>query len=388
MANNPFDREVINAMERPLSTDHNTEFSYADYALRYFLMQLYSMRAGPVNDVAVPIPTAAGGANFLGAGYKVRPVGSGAMQVQLDPGLGFYNDGATATFALGGVVGVNDLAVVKPLVLSAKETIAVPTANAVNPRIDIIEVTLDRYLTDPSSRDIFNPTATQFLPNLVNKTISYSQAGRSTVNASGSINYKTGTPAATPVAPAVDPGYVKIAEIDVRAGVTAVRALDIRDYRLMASPGGRIPFSFRVTTSRVAGVGFSGTFPAISRAMIPPGMLVGAQIPSLPQAATGAGDVQLFFICGGNQNLPVCSIDVSAQNYFNFSPNAELLVPAQLTPVPRGVPFSGTGFMAMATPFFAGASQPCVEMDLFSRVVQGGVTATSVSYDIDGYIPC
>lgn len=386
MSGKPFDREVINALERPLSSDVNEVGSYADLALREFIMNLTAERNGAVDDSRKIVPTV-GGAVFLGAGFKTRALGSPAMQVQLDPGLGFYNDN-TPTSSVSNVSGVDDLSVIKPLALTASEIIAVPAADPVNPRIDIIEVKIDRRMTDSSLRDVLNVSTGQFQPGAVNKTLSYNQNGRSTVGGVGSINYKVGTPAATPVAPAVDAGYVKIAEVDVFANASAINTVNIRDFRFMVGPQGRLPFAFRVTTARVPGVGFSGTYPQLSRVITPPGMQIGAVVPSLSfVGTTAAGDVKLYLIAGGNTNLPVCKIDVSAQNLLGSNPNIEGVLPVMQGPLAATVPLGGTGFMGMQNPFIAGCSQPCVEIDLACRIIVPGATAASVSYDVSGYFP-
>lgn len=266
MSGKPFDREVINSRERPLSSDVNEIGSYADLALRETLLNIYSSRLSVSSD-SRSIQPPSGFLAFIGSAFKVRS--ATGMQVTLDAGLGFVNDN-TPIASFGGIGGVDDLSLIKPLSLTATETISVPAADLSNPRWDIIEVQTDRRYTDATSRDIFNPSAAAFQPGVVNKTLSYNQNGRSTVNGIGSINYKTGTPASSPVAPAADIGYVPIARVFVPANSTQVGATACMDLRRMMFPGGHM---------RVAGTIKIGSAAAsIGMLEAPPGVEVGAYL--------------------------------------------------------------------------------------------------------------
>lgn len=240
MSGKPFDRQVINQLERPLSTDVNQISTYADQALRELFLNIYSSRMAVGSDLqSVQPPT--GAVAFIGAGFRARGATS-TLQVWLDPGLGFLNDGITGV-SVGSVSGVDDREAIKPLSLTARETITVPAADASNPRIDLIEVKVDRRLTDPSSRDVMNPSSGAFQPGTVLKTLTYNQEGRSTVNGVGSINYKTGTPAATPTGPVLDSGYLPIAQVYVNANATAIGATGVMDLRRMLFEGGALRIS-------------------------------------------------------------------------------------------------------------------------------------------------
>jgi hypothetical protein len=85
---------------------------------------------------------------------------------------------------------------------------------------------------------------------------SYARAGQSPAS---SIVYRVGTPAAVPMAPAVDAGYSAIALVNVPSGLAGVTAAQIVDLRSLLVPGnvGSVALSFSVSTaSRVAPSGF------------------------------------------------------------------------------------------------------------------------------------
>lgn len=231
----PFDREVINIRERPLSSDLDLFESLRQQTLMEILANAVQARFGLGNDTSVIIP-AANDAGFFGAGFTVRP-GVG-LQVQLDTGLGLFNDN-TSVSSISGIVGVDDQSVIKPLSLTVPEVISgIPAGDPVNPRIDIVEIAMGRRLINPTSRDILNPATGAFAPNLVNKTLTYNLNGQSTINGIGLINYKTGVPAGVPVAPATDAGYVKIAQIAVPALAAGFAQNEIQDLRKLMFLGG------------------------------------------------------------------------------------------------------------------------------------------------------
>lgn len=337
MSNKPFDREVINLLERPLSTDVNEIGSYADLALRELVLRTFSGRAAFSDDRNAILP-AAGGAAFIGSGFRVRGV-TGSLQVTVDSGLGFFDDNTTAS-SVGGVGGVDDLSLIKPLTLTALETINVPAADPTNPRMDIVEVQFDRRLMDATSRDVLNPVTGQFTPGAVNKTLSYNQNGRSTVNGVGSINYKTGTPAASPSGPAVDAGYVQIGQVLVPALATAVLPSNVNDQRLLMAPGNALRVSGRYAYNSTTGPTGGLTLQQLSA---PPGVQVGAFVTY--GAGASAADLQLYMVAGRTPFNCRCGFQVvdDADNNNFFISNSETLS-SPYTP-------GGVGFV-----FAAGAS--------------------------------
>ncbi len=255
MADKPFDREVINQRERPLSSDVNTGWSYADQTARYVTDVLHRWRARNGGDPAALTPLS----GFVGDSFRVIPASPAAMQVVVSSGLGYYVDAAENATDIGsgltpGVLGVDDNQRMHPLPLSAAQALNVPAADPVNPRIDIVEVKLDRRLQDPTSRQILDPATGLFSALAVNKTLAFDLDGRTGINTTGGdsttgIAYKTGVAAGAPVAPATSTGYVKIAEVYVGAAVTTLAEGVIRDTRTPIAPDNAIRVSARAQFS-------------------------------------------------------------------------------------------------------------------------------------------
>lgn len=305
MSNKPFDRIVENLLERPLSSDNNQGQTAWATAIVDLLYRQYASRTTIFNDVANPNPPV-GAAAFVNAGFKVR--GSAvAMTVSLDQGLGFFNDNIT-TLNLGNVSGVNDNEVIKPLVLTLNETINVPAADPSNPRIDIVEVQSGRQFTDATSRDVFNPSAAAFQPNSVNKTLTYACNGRSTVNGAGPINYKTGTPAGSPVAPAADSGYSVIARVWVNANASAIGSTGIMDLRRMLFNGGILEASAEVDFGSAG-----GGVPTLHSIQAPPGIEMTAIYNGTTlQAIAKVGDANALSGVGGINGIVVRDINLAS----------------------------------------------------------------------------
>lgn len=285
MSNQPFDEEVINVRERPLSSDLNLASSYSALSLQETSAQMYAQRASFQSTQSNPM-VPVGGASFIGSAFACRPFSPAGMIVQLDPGLGFFNDNTPST-AIGEISGLNDPSIFKPLSLSATEQINVPASDPTNARIDIVEVLVSnaggRRLTDSSSRDVLDPTTGTFIPAAVFKTLSYNLNGTSTINGIGPINYKTGTPAGSPVAPVADAGYVKIAEITVAAGATSLAGTTIRDFRVPMFPGG---YGLLQGTLAISGGATSAQLE--SGLAVPPGMCAAATYAGVPNAPASA----------------------------------------------------------------------------------------------------
>ena len=289
MADKPFDREVINQRERPLSSDINTGWSYGDQSMRFVSDVIAQYRAGTLGDPSALTPLT----GFVNDGFRVVASAPAGMSVVVSAGLGYKVDATDNESDIGsgltpGILGLDDNQRMHPLPLSSAQTIVVPAADAVNPRIDIVEVKLDRRLEDPTSRQILDPATGLFSAASVNKTLAFDLAGRTGVNTTGGnsttgIAYKTGTPAGAPVAAAVSTGYVKIAEVLVDAGVASVALNKIKDLRPPMWPHACAPFSLTFNmTNAPACTGASGA--------LPPGINVGL----VPGATQGAGSA--FFM--------------------------------------------------------------------------------------------
>jgi hypothetical protein len=244
MSGNPFDREVWNLRERPLSTDNNLGQTMLDRALRHFALNLFSIRSGSGgNSGFLSTPVVSG---FVGDGFFVQ-AGVAVQQVIVTAGIGFINDPSDVPFSIGGVTGVDDQETYKPQVLLSPMTITgIPAPNAVNPRIDIVEVRTNRRLIDPTNRDILDPGTGKFLATPgENKTLTFSQDGQFGVvttptPSTAGVGYIAGTPAGAPVAPPTTPGYVKIADVHIPASGAPIMITQgtMRDSRKILCPNG------------------------------------------------------------------------------------------------------------------------------------------------------
>lgn len=262
MANNPWDREIINPLEKPLSSDINIAQAQLDRSVRDYFARLFSVRASDASDVGAPPAS-----GFVADGFKLRPSNPASMVLKVSNGIGFFDAPADVPSSIGGIVGLDDLARFKPLTLTVDESITVPASDPANPRIDILEVKYDRRAENSSTRQVLNGSGV-FVAGSVLKTLASNQNGRSTVNGSGSINYKTGTPAGAPVAPATDAGYVKIAEVRVNATVTTLDYDMIKDLRRMLFHGN----AFRVAAQVAMHSAGGSVVPAVTQLMAPPGV--------------------------------------------------------------------------------------------------------------------
>ena len=237
-----FDRTVFNPLERPLSSDQNQLQSEIYRTVNGLGWIDVAGRAG----VGDPLPAAR--STFVGSAFFPYSDATG-MTVTLLGGWGWIYDPTATASNIGGISQINDAGDVYPIYLSTTQNLAVPAADAANPRIDIIEVKLDRRFENPLTRDVFDPALEVFNPTLLNKTLTYDVLGRTSINGTSAINYKTGTPAGVPAAPAVTAGYIKIAEVYVGAAVTVIRQIDIADYRRLCAPGNILEMNARVRWS-------------------------------------------------------------------------------------------------------------------------------------------
>jgi hypothetical protein len=294
MSNSPFDREVINFLERPLSSDINMAESYLDQTLRELVDRLMLPRASNVDANSASVPPS----GFIGAGFFPAPASVLGMTVVLKPGLGFLVDTSTQTAAVGSVVGLNDLARYKPALLTAEQSITVPAAPAgPNSRIDIIEVKLNsRTLTDSTSRDVFDVGSQAFVASSVNKTLSWKADGSVSVvasptNSTGAIGYKTGVPGVVPVAPATTAGYIKIGEVLVGSAVVTLDADVIKDLRVILSPYGLTTVSAEAAVVATGG----SAAPTLVTLDAPPGY----KAIVVCSATTAGAEATLYVIGGG-----------------------------------------------------------------------------------------
>ncbi len=243
MADFPYDRTIINPLERPLSVDIDQLQSQIDRAVRDTLRRMFQI-SGTVQS------------GFLDTGLKVTQNGVPDMNVLVTPGVGFQDLTGDVPTAIGGITGVDDRSPYKPLPLNATMTIAIDAApGAGQERYDIIEVKTDRRSENNLSRDVLNVGTGLFVPTLVNKTLAFSLDGRngrvvSPSNSTTGVGYKVGTAAAvgTAVVPSTSPGYVPIATIYVGPTVTSILNANITDRRVGIGP---TPGDGTVTTAKL-----------------------------------------------------------------------------------------------------------------------------------------
>ncbi len=224
MTNRPYDRTVINPLEKPLADDINQAETNFDHMMRFFSAALFRSADGVNVD------------GFLANGFKVVAKSVPDLSVQVKAGLGFQ-DQVTTEIAIGGIIGLNDLEKCKPIPLLSDLEFAVPASPAApNTRIDIIEVRADRLLTDPSARQVFSEGLGQFIPGTVLKTLQWAldeRAGfaNAPANSTQPLSYKIGVEGNPGAAPVVTGGYIKIAEILVGSDVVLIDDANITDFR-------------------------------------------------------------------------------------------------------------------------------------------------------------
>jgi len=248
MANNGWDREVINPRERPLSSDINTAQSQLDRSLREVLKSVFTARASGTSDLSGTPPS-----GFVGDGFKVRASAVPALSVQVALGQGFQYLPGDVPASVGSVVGLDDLSTYKPLSLLANTNLlGIPAGPAAgSDRYDIIEVRMNRVLGNSASRDVLDVGTGLFVSTAVNKTLAFTQDGStgqvvSPAISTAAISYKVGVVAATGAAvePAVTTGYVKIATIFSNNGnmTGSITKANIIDQRVMLAPFGETTF--------------------------------------------------------------------------------------------------------------------------------------------------
>lgn len=254
MANNPFDRVILNARERPLSSDLNRAQSQLDAALRVFAKFYAGKRTDSFDANGVSADRLASRQwGFFGDALKVRPNPNpipSTPSFLIQEGLGFMPGPVVG--GIGGVSGLDDFTGFAPIWLPEAITGSIPTPlpPSGQARIDIIEVSPTTFplasgaLADASSRDVFDPVSGMFQPNNVNKTLTYTLPGTYPVvppqGLMPGLVYKVGTNAiiGTQIAPATDTGYVKLAEIDVQSSLSTTTVTQIRDKRWLLLPYG------------------------------------------------------------------------------------------------------------------------------------------------------
>ncbi len=146
-----------------------------------------------------------------------RVLSVGGMGIEIDVGLGFQWVSGEANA---------DESKFQAIYVGTAEPITVDTADATNPRKDIVVIKAARLDAEVESRFIMG----------VDENIT-SQNVNTKSNDDFDFQYVAGTPNAVPVEPAVPSGYVKIATIDVAALAASVTQGNITDHRVVAHRG-------------------------------------------------------------------------------------------------------------------------------------------------------
>lgn len=149
------------------------------------------------------------GEGFIEEGLKVTY--SSATQVSITAGRGYMTDTT--------VIGQEP--VIKPLDLVANISKTVSAAHATLNRIDIVVATVLEETEYSENRDIKTGGTGPIVTTFTAKGKYYT----------GIFNVVGGTPNASPVAPSVPAGYVKLAELFVTAAVGLAGASAVTDYR-------------------------------------------------------------------------------------------------------------------------------------------------------------
>lgn len=371
MADEAFSRTVINARERPLSSDINQLQSEESRTLREALRALFLPHNALANEVNSSFQPVSG---FLGDGFFVAA--GGALTHTMRAGLGLIYDAGSPANDIGAVSKVDDRNPYYPVYLSAPQVISSPAAPGVGlERLDIIEVALDRRLQDSSSRDVLDTGTGVFTPTLVLKTLAYALDGRTgVVNSPASSTTGIGLKAGTTQSagtfagsggvtgiPATTAGYTRVAVILV-TNTGAVVQGDVRDDRVLLAPNG-------VHNLGVGIVQVPGSPNDVITLNVPPTWPAGFRIAARQLNSPSNGGSMRIYIVGGNLNSASPAAVITASCLAATLANANRL--ARMTPPAFGTLSAGDK-AALVT---GGASTP----NLALQVGQGVLT-----FDIDG----
>lgn len=311
MADNPFDQTNYGIRERPVSADWNQLSSQFYQTIREVHRFTHDARVSNTSSAAQSIT------GFHGAGLRVVPSSSPGMSVVVSAGLGFMFAPTDIPTDLGAtdLESVDDRSPYKPLIVHTPQTFNVPVApSAPNSRIDIIEVRNPRRLENAIPRRQLDPNTLQYDDHVFLKTLAFQidnlQCG--TVNDPSSstapLSYKVGTAGNPGLVPPTTPGYIKIAEVLVPNGATAIDGTGIIDRRALLFSGGVGRFAARWRVQWNSG---SPIATAIAIAA-PPGI----SVTFTPVGLRGAGSV---FVVGGQIQSAAVTITAAHQHGHDFT---------------------------------------------------------------------
>jgi len=261
----PFQRRIINPLQRPLSSDLNLQAFYDSVTQAYLAGAVYS------GSPSASTPTFREG--FVG--NSLRPKASTTSRaVVVLKGIGFLN-AATAydTEGIDGIVGVNAGAYA-PVVCqpdSASDegvTLAVDGLAAGFSRIDAIVVKAPELPADYQNIGLLNPTSSTFSfaerPQQFTENVA---SGQAQLNPAA-LQIITGSAVAlpaTPTVPTVPAGYSLIGLVRPPQGAGLLTDANIQDARLVLVPGGNmlLPFSFGSHITAPVGYDFGNGYQVI-----------------------------------------------------------------------------------------------------------------------------
>ena len=235
----PFQRRVINPLQRPLSSDLNLQAFYDSVTQSYLAGALYT------GDVFSGTNYFREG--FIGRGFQANKDGS-SRGVIVWRGLGFGYVSLNDTEGVGGIAGVNEQAYA-PVVCqpsdptSAGVSLSVDALASGYARIDVVALKAPCVLTDYQNVGIANPSSSTFALSPKPQQLSFNVV---VSEASGDLVVIKGAEVVlpnTPTAPALPSGYIALAHIAVPVGSGLLSASDITDYRRQILPSGQARFS-------------------------------------------------------------------------------------------------------------------------------------------------
>lgn len=372
MSDQDFDRTVFYPRGKPVSGDINTLQSQQDRTLRDFIMYLYAGRARSGDALGItPLPTLSDNlvpqSGFLADGFQVQ--WSTGMNLSINAGLGFlFLDDAQED--IGGVSGLDDLSPYNPLVLTGPFgplTVNAPVVTGTS-RIDIVEVTaVGGQVPDNQQRDIWSTGTQKFVhTNNVNKQYSFaigvaaiypywdsgttyslfsivnyldvpytSLAGGNTGNTPDSspsfwqaveptqgIVYKEGLAVTgAPVAPVPDFDYIKIAEVLVHQGDTALAQNRIKDLRYLLQPNDMLEVGCRFTL-----IADGTSAPTMQSVSCPAGAQLVVIQPALSVASGATNSASVLVFAGAGKSKFQSDLLTDLHVHANFEADMPTLI--------------------------------------------------------------
>ncbi len=269
----PFQRRIINPLQRPLSSDLNLQAFYDSVTQAYMAGVAFS--ASPGGN-----PTFNTG--FVGNSFRCFASAS-TREVVVQKGIGFINAATPYdTENIDSIVGVN-AGSYAPVVCQPEDPasaglyVGIDELGAGLQRIDLVCVKAPNYPTAVENLGILNPTSSTF--SFAPKPTQFTENAFSvTPGTPDFITVVTGTASVgTPTVPTVPAGYLEIGRIYVPVGDGALSNSDIEDRRPVLIPnGGRamtLSFESTLDGSTVQGFDFGNNgVKAVVRAVytVPP----------------------------------------------------------------------------------------------------------------------